>query len=96
MERKVTVHLQGFFDPLEGRLSGDFKEESLRQWQGSTSTATIRADGTNMVVNHEEQYGYTIGFDDPLTGRKLAEQFRDGRRAEVSVSRDGNELRIRY
>ena len=101
MEQKVRVHLEGFQDPLVGRLIGDIKGESLEKVYGRTVAAKVRSDGTAVVVNHEEQFddpliGYRIEFEDPALGRRLEEVFRDGRRAKISYSADGRELRISY
>ena len=101
MEQKVRVHLDGFQDPLVGRLIGDIKGESLEKVYGRTVAATIRSTGAAMVINHEEQFedpllGYRVEFEDPALGRRLEEVFRDGRKAKIAYSSDGRELRIGY
>ena len=96
MEQRVTVHLEGFQDPLVGRLIGSVKGESLEKLFGRTTEAQARLEGTNLVVNHEEQYSYTVEFQDPLVGRRLEELFREARRVKIDFSLDGHEMKIAY
>jgi hypothetical protein len=101
MEQDVKVHLQGFFDPLEGRITLKDPASAKGKLFGHTVAARVRAESMGIVINHEEQFEgplsrYEVTLKDREASRKIAEMFREERKAEISFSTDGREIKIRY